>query len=107
MAARASGLRCGMSASTVLLLLFVGGLVATLLTPWRWRWVPIAVGCAGALGWWTWGLAQGCDHDAEVRCGWQPVLGWILALLWVAAWLVGVGVGLLARRLLNRSGEPS
>jgi hypothetical protein len=54
------------------------------------------------LAWWIWTVANGCDRSSEVRCGWQPVVAWILALLFVAAWLTGLGTGLLLRKTLLR-----
>jgi hypothetical protein len=44
----------------------------------------------------------GCDKESEVRSGWQPVLGWVSALLLLAPWLAEVGVALLARQWLTR-----
>lgn len=87
--------------STLLLLLFAIALALALLLPTRWRWI-VGMGMAGALGWWIWSLSGGCDESSEVRCGWQPVVGWVLALIFVTAWLTGVGVSLVLRRLLAR-----
>jgi hypothetical protein len=56
----------------------------------------------GALGWWIWAVAGGCDKESEVQCGWQPVLVWIQGLLLVAVWLAGVGTALLLRQLMTR-----
>ena len=86
-----------MSQGLVLLIFFASALVVTAAFPRRWRWIA-AVGAAGAMAWWAWTISGGCDHESEVRCGWQPVLSWIVALFWFAAWLAGVGVGLVLRR---------
>ena len=67
-----------------------------MLFPARWRWIASA-GIAGAFGWWIVTVANGCDRAAEVRCGWQPVVAWVFVLLFVAAWLAGVGGGLFLR----------
>jgi hypothetical protein len=76
--------------------------VATVVTPARWYWLPVALCCAGGLAWWIWLVAGGCDVESEVKCGWQPVLVWINALLFVGVGLLGVGAGALARRFFMR-----
>jgi hypothetical protein len=92
-----------MAVETLLLGLFAGAFAVTVLSPAPWRPWIIGVGFVGALGWWIWSLAQGCDEDSEIRCGWQPVVGWLLALVFVAAWLGGVAAALVARRLAGRA----
>jgi hypothetical protein len=61
------------------------------------------MGGAAAVGWWIWMVSGGCDRGSEVRCGWQPVLAWVVALVGLGAWLAGIGIGILARRLAGYS----
>jgi hypothetical protein len=93
-----------MSFGLVALILFASAFVVTAALAGRWLWVA-ALGAAGGLVWWAWTLLGGCDRASEVRCGWQPVLSWVFMLFFLAAWLGGVGIGLLLRRQLIGSEE--
>ena len=93
-----------MGLATALVLLFVVALTATLVMPTRWRWIA-AVGAAIGVAFWIAQIAGGCDEELEVTCSLQPLVGGLFALMLLAAWLCGVAIGLLVRRLARR--EPS
>jgi hypothetical protein len=79
-------------ASSLLLVIFGAGFALTALLPFRWPWLAGA-GVVGALAWSIGTVANGCERASEVRCGWQPVVAWIFALLFVAACSSVLGSG--------------
>jgi hypothetical protein len=95
------GLRSDIGFSSLALILFLAATIVTVLLPARWRWI-VAAGIVGALAWWVRLVAEGCDKESEVRCGWQPVVGGLSTSFLLAAWLAGVGAALVIRRSLTR-----
>jgi hypothetical protein len=81
--------------------LFAAGLVIAFVLGARARWLVLA-GALGAFTWWVVEIAQGCNHESEVRCAWQPALGFIVALFFFSLWSGGVFLGSFARGRLRR-----